>query len=104
MATLQIFRPLLSTDASSWYQYPFGINKFLVFFSQHEAGHFLVAYLMGFMPKSYTLSSLDAFQRFGALNVQAGTTFIDFEFQEEVYGAMTDVLCLDYTSYTDFVL
>jgi hypothetical protein len=29
----------------------------------HEAGHFLVAYLVGLLPKDYTLSSLDAFAR-----------------------------------------
>lgn len=30
----------------------------------HESGHFLVAYLMGILPKVYTLSSLDAFLRY----------------------------------------
>ena len=29
----------------------------------HEAGHFLVAYLLGVLPRGYTLSSLDAFQK-----------------------------------------
>ena len=29
----------------------------------HEAGHFLLAYLVGLLPKSYTLSSLDALRR-----------------------------------------
>jgi hypothetical protein len=29
----------------------------------HEAGHFLVAYLLGVLPKAYTLSSWDAFTR-----------------------------------------
>lgn len=29
----------------------------------HEAGHFLVAYLMGLLPKDYTLSGWDAFKR-----------------------------------------
>lgn len=51
---------------------------------QHEAGHFLIAYLMGVLPKGYTLSSLEAFQKEGSLNVQAGTAFVDVEFVEEV--------------------
>jgi len=29
----------------------------------HEAGHFLLAYLVGLLPRSYTLSSLDALRR-----------------------------------------
>ena len=29
----------------------------------HEAGHLLVAYLVGVLPRAYTLSSLDAFLR-----------------------------------------
>ena len=29
----------------------------------HEAGHFLIAYLVGLLPKVYTLSTLDAVQR-----------------------------------------
>ncbi|XP_047315844.1 uncharacterized protein LOC124919613 isoform X2 [Impatiens glandulifera] len=52
--------------------------------TQHEAGHFLIAYLMGILPKGYTLTSLDAFQKEGSLNVQAGTAFVDFEFLEEM--------------------
>ena len=50
----------------------------------HEAGHFLVAYLAGFLPKSYTLSSFEAFMSTRRLNVQAGTTFCDAAFQEEI--------------------
>ncbi|KAL4579850.1 hypothetical protein LXL04_016018 [Taraxacum kok-saghyz] len=51
---------------------------------QHEAGHFLIAYLLGILPKGYTLSSLEAFQREGSLNVQAGTVFVDFEFTDQI--------------------
>ncbi|KAH9616995.1 hypothetical protein KSS87_021630 [Heliosperma pusillum] len=51
---------------------------------QHEAGHFLIAYLVGILPRGYTLSSLEAFRKEGSLNVQAGTSFVDFEFLEEV--------------------
>lgn len=51
---------------------------------QHEAGHFLIAYLVGILPRGYTVSSLEALRKEGSLNVQAGTTFVDFEFQEEV--------------------
>lgn len=32
----------------------------------HEAGHFLVAYLLGLLPRAYTLSSLDLFIRCAA--------------------------------------
>ncbi|KAI4303536.1 hypothetical protein MLD38_039149 [Melastoma candidum] len=51
---------------------------------QHEAGHFLIAYLVGILPRGYTISCLDALQKEGSLNVQAGTSFVDFEFLEEV--------------------
>ncbi|KAL5220967.1 hypothetical protein ABZP36_025680 [Zizania latifolia] len=51
---------------------------------QHEAGHFLMAYLLGVLPKEYTITSLDALIKKGSLNVQAGTAFVDFEFLEEV--------------------
>ncbi|GJP37302.1 hypothetical protein CLOM_g6133 [Closterium sp. NIES-68] len=49
----------------------------------HEAGHFLISYLVGIPPRGFTLSSLDAYQRYGALNVQAGTTFLDLDFQKQ---------------------
>ncbi|CAO2836801.1 unnamed protein product [Amaranthus hypochondriacus] len=51
---------------------------------QHEAGHFLIAYLLGILPSGYTLSSLEALRKEGSLNVQAGTSFIDYEFLEEI--------------------
>jgi hypothetical protein len=50
----------------------------------HEAGHFLIAYLLGLLPKGYHLSSWDAFRDQRVLNVQAGTTFCDGAFQKEV--------------------
>jgi hypothetical protein len=50
----------------------------------HEAGHFLVAYLLGLLPRGYDLSSLSAFKRSRALNVQAGTRLCDVAFRKEV--------------------
>ncbi|CAE8676349.1 unnamed protein product [Polarella glacialis] len=50
---------------------------------QHEAGHFLVAYLLGLLPKAYTLSSWEALVRFKSPNVQAGCVFCDAAFQRE---------------------
>ncbi|MFS7954196.1 hypothetical protein Hanom_Chr07g00627431 [Helianthus anomalus] len=40
--------------------------------------------MLGILPKGYTLSSLEASQREGSLNVQAGTVFVNFEFTEQV--------------------
>uniref|UniRef100_A0ACD5ZIA2 Uncharacterized protein n=1 Tax=Avena sativa TaxID=4498 RepID=A0ACD5ZIA2_AVESA len=51
---------------------------------EHEAGHFLIAYLLGVLPKEYTITSLDTLKKKGSLNVQAGTAFVDFEFVEEI--------------------
>ncbi|PKH47687.1 hypothetical protein CRG98_050471 [Punica granatum] len=51
---------------------------------QHEAGHFLIAYLLGILPRGYAISSFEALQKEGSLKVQAGTSFVDFEFLEEV--------------------
>ncbi|CAM0905973.1 unnamed protein product [Alopecurus aequalis] len=51
---------------------------------EHEAGHFLIAYLLGVLPKEYTITCLDTLMKKGSLNVQAGTAFVDFEFVEEI--------------------
>ncbi|WOL03338.1 hypothetical protein Cni_G12058 [Canna indica] len=51
---------------------------------QHEAGHFLIAYLLGVLPKGYTLTSWEALMKERSLNVQAGTAFVDYEFLEEI--------------------
>jgi len=61
----------------------------------HEAGHFLVAYLLGIPPKEYTLSAIDAWQRYRAFNVQAGTLFLDGEFQDEVASGRLSSSSLD---------
>ncbi|KEH24534.1 stress regulated protein [Medicago truncatula] len=63
---------------------------------QHEAGHFLIAYLVGILPKGYTLSSLDGMMKEGSLNIQAGTAFVDFEFLEEVGCFICSVYLMHY--------
>ncbi|XWS42434.1 hypothetical protein CRYUN_Cryun16bG0013900 [Craigia yunnanensis] len=57
---------------------------FLWTLDSHEAGHFLIAYLVGILPRGYTLTSLEALKKEGSLNIQAGTAFVDFEFLEEI--------------------
>lgn len=44
----------------------------------------MVAYLSGFLPLAFTLSSLDAYTKYRALNVQAGCRFADSEFNNEI--------------------
>mmetsp|Transcript_18400 Transcript_18400/g.51576 ORF Transcript_18400/g.51576 Transcript_18400/m.51576 type:complete len:264 (-) Transcript_18400:668-1459(-) len=61
----------------------------------HEAGHMLVAYIVGILPRAYTLSSWDAFVRYRALNVQAGTQFCDTQFQAEVASGRLSSSSLD---------
>ncbi|GAB2286534.1 hypothetical protein Dimus_020932, partial [Dionaea muscipula] len=51
---------------------------------KQEADHCLIAYLLGVLSRGCILLSLDALQKEGSLNVQAGTSFVDTEFLEEV--------------------
>jgi hypothetical protein len=50
----------------------------------HEAGHFLTAYLLGLLPRAYSLSALGALLASRAPNAQAGTQLADGAFQAEV--------------------
>mmetsp|Transcript_12188 Transcript_12188/g.42257 ORF Transcript_12188/g.42257 Transcript_12188/m.42257 type:complete len:357 (-) Transcript_12188:701-1771(-) len=52
--------------------------------ASHEAGHFMVAYLVGILPKGYTLGAWEALQKHGLANLQAGCVFCDTAFQAEV--------------------
>lgn len=71
---------------------------------QHEAGHFLIAYLLGVLPKGYTLTSWEALIKEGSLNVQAGTTFVDFEFLEEVSSIYrVNLLIICFLAYCDIL-
>eukprot|EP00930_Biecheleria_cincta_P005650 TRINITY_DN106581_c0_g1_i1.p1 TRINITY_DN106581_c0_g1~~TRINITY_DN106581_c0_g1_i1.p1 ORF type:complete len:510 (-),score=116.98 TRINITY_DN106581_c0_g1_i1:271-1764(-) len=63
--------------------------------AQHEAGHFLVAYLLGILPKAYTLSAVDALSKYKSVNVQAGTVFCDSSFQREVQAGKLSGKSLD---------
>jgi hypothetical protein len=58
-----------------------------------------VAWLVGILPRAYTLSALDALRSEGARNVQAGCVFCDAAFQREVAtgklsSASLDAFCL----------
>ena len=62
-----------------WFNKSYGVRV-----SRHEAGHFLIAYIMGVLPRGYTLSAWNALKYNMTLSVQAGTSFCDEDFQNEV--------------------
>jgi len=66
----------------------------------HEAGHFLVSYLMGVLPVEYTLSALESYQKRGndkglKSAVQAGTRFADEVFKKEIASGSIRARSLD---------
>lgn len=63
--------------------------------ARHEAGHFLVAYLLGIMPKAYTLSAWEAFSKYNTMSTQAGTIFLDEAIQREVQSGKISGKTLD---------
>lgn len=63
--------------------------------AHHEAGHFLVAYLVGVLPKAYTLSAWDAFSKYKSVNVQAGAIFCDSAIQQEIQSGKISGKSLD---------
>jgi len=62
--------------------------------ARHEAGHFLVAYLVGVLPRGFCLSTWEALQRDG-LKLQAGTRLCDLAFQREVQSGTLSAASLD---------
>lgn len=49
---------------------------------EHEAGHFLVGYLLGVLPKQYKISSIEDVKQDEV--VDASVKFVGFEFLTEV--------------------
>eukprot|EP00471_Norrisiella_sphaerica_P003688 CAMPEP_0184488874 /NCGR_PEP_ID=MMETSP0113_2-20130426/13784_1 /TAXON_ID=91329 /ORGANISM="Norrisiella sphaerica, Strain BC52" /LENGTH=437 /DNA_ID=CAMNT_0026871981 /DNA_START=370 /DNA_END=1683 /DNA_ORIENTATION=- len=66
----------------------------------HEAGHFMVSYLMGVLPVEYTLSALESYRKRGDSRglksaVQAGTRFADEVFKMEISSGSIRTRSLD---------
>jgi len=52
--------------------------------TQAEAARFLVAYLIGVLPKGYSLSAVDALTRFTSTAIQAGCVFCNAQLSKEI--------------------
>eukprot|EP00440_Ansanella_granifera_P074301 gb/GFBE01080631.1/.p1 GENE.gb/GFBE01080631.1/~~gb/GFBE01080631.1/.p1 ORF type:complete len:400 (+),score=65.97 gb/GFBE01080631.1/:1-1200(+) len=63
--------------------------------AQHEAGRFLVAYLIGILPKGYTLSAADALGKFQSTNIRAGCVFCTAQVQQEMESGTLSGTSLD---------
>ncbi len=62
----------------------------------YKCNHFLFCFgTATALPLAYTLSSWDAYNKYRALNVQAGTRFCDGAFQAEVAGGKITGSSLD---------
>ena len=64
------------------YQYLFPVYKEKVVF--HEAGHFLLCYLLGVPIRGYITSAWEALKKYPEIKGQAGTIFYDGRFAEEI--------------------
>lgn len=63
--------------------------------ARHEAGHMLVAVMVGIAPRSYTLSVADALKRGMQAGFQAGTQFCSAAFEAEVKSGKLSAASLD---------
>lgn len=59
----------------------------LCILAQHEAGHFLVGYLLGVLPKCYNVPSIEALRQ--EESAVGSVQFIGFEFLKEVSAVLS---------------
>eukprot|EP00931_Biecheleriopsis_adriatica_P022288 TRINITY_DN14363_c0_g1_i1.p1 TRINITY_DN14363_c0_g1~~TRINITY_DN14363_c0_g1_i1.p1 ORF type:complete len:408 (+),score=71.87 TRINITY_DN14363_c0_g1_i1:36-1259(+) len=62
---------------------------------QHEAARFLVGYLIGVLPKGYSLSALDALEKFQSPSIKAGCLYCSADLQNEVTSGSLSSKTLD---------
>lgn len=61
----------------------------------HEAGHFLVAYLLGLPIRGCVTNAWDGLEKYPGLGVQAGTIYYDTKLQEEIANQKVSRISLD---------